>query len=79
MKISTTKMFKHRIIAPTGYIFHESMLEEYKKVLGDEKVTIGLGGNLLTFTELHFNTLDDTNIDWETFMDNNLTPLMVKA
>lgn len=79
MKISTTPVFKHSIIAPKGYLFDNQFMDGYRKVLGDDHIEVRQSGNVLTFTEMHINTLDDTNIDWESFMDEHLKPLMIKS
>lgn len=78
MKVSTTIMYKHSVLAPKGFIFDETKLDEIETKIFGESVTLSLGGNVLRYSEMHHNTMpEDNNCNWEAFMDEHLTPYLL--
>ena len=80
MKMSTTRIFQHSIFAPDGYKFTNFFHPEYQKVFGAHDIEICESGKVLRVTDMHWDHFagDSENIDWEEFMDEHLTDLLIK-
>lgn len=56
MKLSTTPIFKHTLIAPEGKVFNRlKMGKVFLSAVGEQDFTVGLGGKILTWSDMHFN------------------------
>lgn len=78
MKLSTTQLFQHSLIAPKGKIFVDDPIEMAK--IFDRDYTISMNGRLLRWTEQHFSTSSCiTNDKWDLIMTNVLRDSVVET